>query len=128
MVFLCYRWMGYDYWGYWCNDCTLYFYERIYFIINCEICKIKYSTAHHICRHFWDTYCLLFILRQHTILDSKETTLFGCTEPLAAIISSVLILHVPFQSFQLLGLLCHCNGAHLKSKPDEGKPELKACS
>ena len=58
-------------------------------------------------------------------LTPKETTLFGCTEPLAAIISSVLILHVPFQSFQLLGLLCHCNGAHLKSKPDEGKPELK---
>ena len=58
-------------------------------------------------------------------LTPKETTLFGCTEPLAAIISSVLILHVPFQSFQLLGLLCHCNGAYLKPKPDEGKPELK---
>ncbi len=117
MVFLRYRWMGHDYWGYWCNDCTLYFYKRIHFIINYEICKTKYPTAHHICRHFRDTYCLLFILRQHTIPDSKETTLFGCTEPLAAIISSVLILHVPFQSFQLLGaFLCHCNGAHLKPK------------
>ena len=36
-------------------------------------------------------------------LTPKETTLFGCTEPLATIISSVLILQVPFQSFQLLG-------------------------
>ena len=106
MVFLCYRWMGHDYWGYWCNDCTLYFYERIYFIINCEICKIKYSTAHHICHHFWDTYCLYLYLDSIRYLTPKETTLFGCTEPLAAIISSVLILHVPFQSFQLLGALC----------------------
>ena len=106
MVFLCYRWMGHDYWGYWCNDCTLYFYERIYFIINCEICKIKYSTAHHICRHFGTLIAFYLYLDSIRYLTPKETTLFGCTEPLAAIISSVLILHVPFQSFQLLGALC----------------------
>ena len=54
-------------------------------------------------------------------LTPKETTLFGCTEPLAAIISSVLILHVPFQSFQLLGAFCVIVMVLILSqKPDEG--------
>ncbi|MEY8346809.1 EamA family transporter [Bacillus cereus] len=59
-------------------------------------------------------------------LTPKETTLFGCTEPLAAIISSILILHVPFQSFQLLGALCVIVMVLvLSQKPDEGKPKLR---
>ncbi|MBO1624586.1 DMT family transporter [Bacillus arachidis] len=59
-------------------------------------------------------------------LTPKETTLFGCTEPLAAIISSILILHVPFQSFQLLGALCVIVMVLvLSQKPDEGKPNLR---
>ncbi|PGH79836.1 EamA family transporter [Bacillus thuringiensis] len=59
-------------------------------------------------------------------LTPKETTLFGCTEPLAAIISSVLILHVPFQSFQLLGAFCVIVMVLILSqKPDEGKQKLK---
>ncbi|ABS21733.1 DMT family transporter [Bacillus cytotoxicus] len=59
-------------------------------------------------------------------LTPKETTLFGCTEPLAAILSSVLILHVPFQSFQLLGAICVIVMVLLLSqKPDEGKPKLR---
>ncbi|WP_026591743.1 DMT family transporter [Bacillus sp. UNC437CL72CviS29] len=59
-------------------------------------------------------------------LTPKETTLFGCTEPLAAIISSVLILHVPFQSFQLLGALCVIAMVLvLSKKPDERKPKLQ---
>lgn len=59
-------------------------------------------------------------------LTPKETTLFGCTEPLAAIISSILILHVPFQSFQLLGALCVIVMVLvLSQKPDEGKPTLR---
>ncbi|GLV63773.1 transporter [Bacillus mycoides] len=62
-------------------------------------------------------------------LTPKETTLFGCTEPLAAIISSVLILHVPFQSFQLLGAFCVIVMVLILSqKPDEGKPKLKLMS
>ena len=123
MVFLSYRWMGHDYWGYWCNDCTLYFYERIYFIINDEICKTKYLTAHHICRHFGTLIAFYLYLDSIRYLTPKETTLFGCTEPLAAIISSVLILHVPFQSFQLLGALCVIVMVLILSqKPDEGNP------
>ncbi|KFN03963.1 eamA-like transporter family protein [Bacillus clarus] len=56
-------------------------------------------------------------------LTPKETTLFGCTEPLAAIISSVLILHVPFQ---LLGAFCVIVMVLvLSQKPDEGKTKLK---
>ncbi|HEK9102479.1 EamA family transporter [Bacillus pfraonensis] len=59
-------------------------------------------------------------------LTPKETTLFGCTEPLAAIISSILILHVPLQSFQLLGALCVIVMVLvLSQKPDEGKPKLQ---
>lgn len=59
-------------------------------------------------------------------LTPKETTLFGCTEPLAAIISSILILHVPFQSFQFLGALCIIVMVLvLSQKPDEGKPKLR---
>ncbi len=59
-------------------------------------------------------------------LTPKETTLFGCTEPLAAIISSVLILHVPFQPFQLLGAFCVIVMVLILSrKPDEEKPKLK---
>ncbi|WP_459501396.1 DMT family transporter [Bacillus sp. C1] len=59
-------------------------------------------------------------------LTPKETTLFGCTEPLAAIISSILILHVPFQSFQLLGALCVIVMVLvLSQKPDEGKAKLR---
>ncbi|MCI0764123.1 EamA family transporter [Bacillus sp. TL12] len=59
-------------------------------------------------------------------LTPKETTLFGCTEPLAAIISSILILHVPFQSFQLFGALCVIVMVLvLSQKPDEGKPKLQ---
>ncbi|MBO1578549.1 DMT family transporter [Bacillus sp. XF8] len=59
-------------------------------------------------------------------LTPKETTLFGCTEPLAAIISSIFILHVPFQSFQLLGALCVIVMVLvLSQKPDEGKPKLR---
>lgn len=46
--------------------------KRIYFIINCEICKIKYSTAHHICRHFWDTYCLYLYLDSIRYLTPKR--------------------------------------------------------
>ncbi|QOT01333.1 EamA family transporter [Brevibacterium sp. JNUCC-42] len=38
-------------------------------------------------------------------ITPKETSLLGCTEPLAAIISSVLLLHVPFGIFQSVGTL-----------------------
>lgn len=36
-------------------------------------------------------------------ISPKETTLLGCTEPLAAIISSVIILHTPFLLWQMVG-------------------------
>lgn len=59
-------------------------------------------------------------------LTPKETTLFGCTEPLAAIISSVLILHVPFQFIQLFGALCVIVMVLLLSqKPDETERKLR---
>ncbi|MBM7111275.1 putative inner membrane transporter YicL [Brevibacillus laterosporus] len=38
-------------------------------------------------------------------ITPKETSLLGCTEPLAAIITSVLFLHVPFGFFQSVGTL-----------------------
>ena len=50
---------------------------------------------------------------------TPKTTLFGCTEPLAAIISSVLILRAISIFSVIRRFLCHCNGAHLKPKPDE---------
>ena len=126
MVFLRYRWMGHDYWGYWCNDCTLYFYKRIHFIINYEICKTKYPTAHHICRHFRDTYCLLFILRQHTIPDSERNNIiwlhrttrdyyFFCTY-----IARAISIFSVIRRFCVIVMVLI-----LSQKPDEGKQKLK---
>ncbi|PFD95626.1 EamA family transporter [Bacillus cereus] len=39
-------------------------------------------------------------------ISPKETTLLGCTEPLASILSSVIILHIPFLFFQIIGAIC----------------------
>ena len=116
MVFLSYRWMGHDYWG--MGVTIVNFITTKEFILLSTMKYVKLNTLPLI------TFVIIFgtLIAFYLYLDSiryltpKETTLFGCTEPLAAIISSVLILHVPFQSFQLLGLLCHCNGAYLKPK------------
>ncbi|MGG2134569.1 DMT family transporter [Bacillus sp. S2(2024)] len=39
-------------------------------------------------------------------ISPKETTLLGCTEPLSSILSSVIILHIPFLFFQIIGAIC----------------------
>lgn len=39
-------------------------------------------------------------------ISPKETTLLGCTEPLSSIVSSVVILHIPFLFFQIIGAIC----------------------
>ncbi|MEC2507287.1 DMT family transporter [Bacillus cereus] len=59
-------------------------------------------------------------------LTPKKTKLFGCKEQIEDIIYSVLILHVQFQSFQLLGAFCVIVMVLILSqKPDEGKQKLK---
>lgn len=129
MVFICYRWLGYDYWG--IGVTILHFVSTNEFILLSTIKYVKLSTLPLI------TFVVIFgtLIAFYLYLDSiryltpKETTLFGCTEPLAAIISSVLILHVPFQSFQLLGAFCVIVMVLILSqKPDEGKPKLKLMS
>ena len=126
MVFLSYRWMGHDYWGYGCNDCTLYYYERIHFIVNDEICKTKYLTAHHICHHFRNTHRILFILRQHTILNPERNDIIRLYRTTRSYYFFCIYITCTISIFSVIrGPLCHCNGAYLKPKPDEGKPELK---
>lgn len=103
--------------GYWCNDCTLYFYKRIHFIINYEICKTKYPTAHHICRHFRDTYCLLFILRQHKIPDSERNNIIWLHRTTRSYYFFCTYIARAISIFSVIRrFLCHCNGAHLKPK------------
>ena len=108
-----------------CNDCTLYFYKQ--FILLSTMKYVKLSTLPLITFVVIFGHLLPFIyIDSIRYLTPKETTLFGCTEPLAAIISSVLILHVPFQSFQLLGAFCVIVMVLILSqKPDEGKQKLK---
>ena len=126
MVFLRYRWMGHDYWG--IGVTIVHFISTNEFILLSTMKYVKLSTLPLI------TFVVIFgtLIAFYLYLDSiryltpKETTLFGCTEPLAAIISSVLILQVPFQSFQLLGAFCVIVMVLILSqKPDEGKQKLK---
>ncbi|EEL51301.1 EamA family transporter [Bacillus cereus] len=106
----------------------LYFFSTNEFIL---LSGMKYLQLNNL---FLIAFVVIFgtLIAFYLYLDSiryltpKETTLFGCTEPLAAIISSILILHVPFQSFQLLGALCVIVMVLvLSQKPDEGKPKLR---
>ncbi|EOP42042.1 DMT family transporter [Bacillus cereus] len=106
----------------------LHFISTNEFILLSTMKYVKLSTLPLI------TFVVIFgtLIAFYLYLDSiryltpKETTLLGCTEPLAAIISSVLILHVPFQSFQLLGAFCVIVMVLILSqKPDKGKPKLK---
>ncbi|WP_410982061.1 DMT family transporter [Bacillus cereus] len=106
----------------------LHFFSTNEFIL---LSGMKYLQPNNL---FLITFVVIFgtLIAFYLYLDSiryltpKETTLFGCTEPLAAIISSILILHVPFQSFQLLGALCVIVMVLvLSQKPDEGKPKLR---
>ncbi|WP_243521488.1 DMT family transporter [Bacillus pseudomycoides] len=106
----------------------LHFFSTNEFIL---LSGMKYLQPNNL---FLITFIVIFgtLIAFYLYLDSiryltpKETTLFGCTEPLAAIISSILILHVPFQSFQLLGALCVIVMVLvLSQKPDEGKPKLR---
>ncbi|GGH76837.1 drug/metabolite transporter (DMT)-like permease [Pullulanibacillus pueri] len=39
-------------------------------------------------------------------ISPQESSLLGCTEPLVAVVSSLLWLHVPFGSFQVIGAIC----------------------
>ncbi|MBC6972523.1 EamA family transporter [Bacillus sp. Xin] len=106
----------------------LHFFSTNEFIL---LSGMKYLQPNNL---FLITFVVIFgtLIAFYLYLDSiryltpKETTLFGCTEPLAAIISSILILHVPFQSFQLLGALCVIVMVLvLSQKPDERKPKLR---
>ena len=121
MVFLRYRWMGHDYWGYWCNDCTLYFYKRIHFIINYEICKLSTLPLITFVVIFGTLIAFYLCLDSIRYLTPKETTLFGCTEPLRDYYFFCTYIARAISIFSVIRrFLCHCNGAHLKPKPDEG--------
>lgn len=53
-------------------------------------------------------------------ISPKETTLLGCTEPLAAILAAVVFLHLPFLLYQMIGALCIIIVVVILSrKPDE---------
>ena len=128
MVFLSYRWMGHDYWG--MGVTIVHFITTKEFILLSTMKYVKLNTLPLI------TFVIIFgtLIAFYLYLDSiryltpKETTLFGCTEPLAAIISSVLILHVPFQSFQLLGALCVIVMVLILSQNRMKETRIKACS
>lgn len=45
-----------------------------------------------------------FFIKSLEYITAKETTLFGTIEPLAAIVASVLVMNVAFQSWQLFGM------------------------
>lgn len=45
-----------------------------------------------------------FFIKSLEYITAKETTLFGTIEPLAAIVASVLVMDVVFQSWQLAGM------------------------
>lgn len=45
-----------------------------------------------------------FFIKSLEYISAKETTLFGTIEPLAAIIASVIVMNVVFQSWQLVGM------------------------
>ena len=50
-------------------------------------------------------------------LTPKETTLFGCTEPLADYYFFCTYIASAISIFSVIRrFLCHCNGAHLKPK------------
>ena len=126
MVFLCYRWMGHDYWRYWGNNCTIYYYKRIHLIINYEICKTKHPTAHHICRHFWYTYCLLFILRQHTIPDSERNNIIRLYRTTRSYYFFCTYIARTVSIFSIIRRFCVIIMVLILSqKPDEGKSKLK---
>ena len=72
MVFLSYRWMGHDYWGMGVTIVNFITTKEFILLSTMKYVKTKYLTAHHICHHFRNTYCLLFILRQHTILNPER--------------------------------------------------------
>ncbi len=103
--------------GYGCNDCTLYYYERIHFIVNDEICKTKYLTAHHICHHFRNTHRILFILRQHTILNPERNDIIRLYRTTRSYYFFCTYITCTISIFSVIrGPLCHCNGAYLKPK------------
>src|SRR5699024_9810133 len=52
---------------------------------------------------FGTMFAFWFYLESLKYLRPQETSLLGTVEPLAAIVTSVLWLHIPFGSFQLLG-------------------------
>ncbi|MEB6243003.1 DMT family transporter [Staphylococcus gallinarum] len=76
-------------------------------IWDIDVSHITYSTGMYLAFGiiFGTAVAFLFFIQSLNYLSAKETTLFGTIEPVMAIVSSALWLHVQFLPLQILGIL-----------------------
>ncbi|RIO86058.1 DMT family transporter [Staphylococcus gallinarum] len=76
-------------------------------IWHIDVSHITYSTGIYLAFRiiFGTAVAFLFFIQSLNYLSAKETTLFGTIEPVMAIVSSALWLHVQFLPLQILGIL-----------------------